>query len=387
MNTRARPQPDRPPSLAVVNAAEYEAAGLYDPAAHDAADRLALLEYFTSRGLTIDEMLHAERNGLLLAAASDALVRRGRELPLVEVAEASGLSVELLRRVLEAAGVVGPDGEEPRLLEGDVPFFVTFRAGMEVFGEESIVQLTRVIGSAVAQVAEAGLSLFHMNVERSLYEQQASQRALAEANVAAVGALEALESALSGMLRLHFEAAQRRTRRAYQSDGRFGWLRMAVGFVDLVGFTPLAHRLAHDELAAVIEDFGSRAHAVVTAHGGRIVKYMGDEVMFVTPVAAVACQIALGMVDVFRARDTRIEPHGAIAFGSVLARAGDYYGPLVNLAARVADIAVPGEILVSEDVQREAVGAEALAFEPAGRRMLKGFDEPVALWSVSRAGA
>ncbi len=58
---------------------------------------------------------------------------------------------------------------------------------------------------------------------------------------------------------------------------------------------------------------------------------------------------------------------------------------MVNLASRIADLAVPGEVLVTESVEGVAVGDGPLAFEPAGRRMLKGFAEPIPLWSVTRS--
>ena len=73
-----------------------------------------------------------------------------------------------------------------------------------------------------------------------------------------------------------------------------------------------------------------------------------------------------------------------MTYGEVLVRAGDYYGPEVNLAARLADEAVPLEILATSAL-REAADGAGLAFEPGGRRMLQGFDEAVAVWSVERA--
>lgn len=66
-------------------------------------------------------------------------------------------------------------------------------------------------------------------------------------------------------------------------------------------------------------------------------------------------------------------------------RGGDYYGAVVNLASRAADLAVPCEILVTADVRDEVAAAADLRAEGAGRRLLRGFDEPVAFWSVTRS--
>ena len=157
---------------------------------------------------------------------------------------------------------------------------------------------------------------------------------------------------------------------------------LAVGFVDLVGFTPLARRIDVRSLAAVIDRFEETAHDVATEGGGRVVKFIGDEVMFVAQDPGAACDIALTLVERF-AGDDSVTPRGALAAGDVLIRGGDYYGPTVNLAARMADLAVPGEILVTEEAAAHA-RATGLRFEAAGRRTLKGFDAPVRLLSVER---
>jgi class 3 adenylate cyclase len=95
------------------------------------------------------------------------------------------------------------------------------------------------------------------------------------------------------------------------------------------------------------------------------------------------CDIALTLVEQFSGDSSPVTPRGALAAGEMLVRGGDYYGPVVNLAARAADLAVPYEILASEDV---VAGAGAgFRFEPAGRRLLKGFAAPVALASITRA--
>jgi len=112
------------------------------------------------------------------------------------------------------------------------------------------------------------------------------------------------------------------------------------------------------------------------------VKFIGDEVMFVADDVAAACDVALALVERF-ADDSSVTPRGALAAGDVIIRGGDYYGATVNLAARLAGQAVPAEILVTESV---ADGARdvPLRFEPAGRRVLRGFDDPVRVFSVER---
>lgn len=156
---------------------------------------------------------------------------------------------------------------------------------------------------------------------------------------------------------------------------------MAIGFVDLVGFTTLARRVELHELAAIVERFEETAHDVAAQRDGRVVKFVGDEVMFVAADAATACDIALTLVETF-AGDSAVTPRGGLAAGEVVIRGGDYYGPIVNLAARLAELAVPQEILVTGEV---AAAADAsFRFEAAGKRLLKGVEEPVRLFTAER---
>jgi len=112
-----------------------------------------------------------------------------------------------------------------------------------------------------------------------------------------------------------------------------------------------------------------------------VVKHIGDEVMFVALDAATGCAIAEALLHVADAAG--IEPRGGVAVGDVISRHGDYYGPVVNLASRLADLAIPGEILVDE-ATTAAAGGEAgpWSFRPAGRRQLKGFERPVEVFAL-----
>jgi adenylate cyclase len=113
--------------------------------------------------------------------------------------------------------------------------------------------------------------------------------------------------------------------------------------------------------------------------GARVVKTVGDEVMFVADDASAACRAGTALMKGFASPGGTVLPRGGLAYGNVLPRGGDYYGVVVNLAARLVDEAVPQELLVTEDLADAAEGCE---FEPAGRRMVKGFAEPVTVRSL-----
>jgi class 3 adenylate cyclase len=363
-----------------MDVAGYRAAGLYDPDAANATERLELLAWLEERGFTVAQMVEAQRRGSLTGLPGDAALNPGRRMTAVEIGARVGKSADEILAASLAAGLrVDPD--EAVYTEGDVTTFASFAGGTAVFGETAIRRFMHTVGAALATVAEAAVSLFQVNVEGPMRAQGRSELELARENLRAVETLAEVQVLMSQLFRAHVGAAIRRLREARPRTS-VDTARLSVGFVDLVGFTPMAHRMSSRELREVVERFEETAHDVVTSQGGRLVKLIGDEVMFVTVDPARACDIALTLVEQF-STDPSVTPRGGIALGELLFRGGDYYGPIVNLAARVAQLAVPNEMLVTQEVAANASTA-SLRFEPAGKRMVKGLDEPVTLLTVER---
>jgi adenylate cyclase len=271
-------------------------------------------------------------------------------------------------------------GERP-FTDDDATSFLAFIAGEAIFGPTAALTLGRVIGSSLSRIAEACVSLFLVNVEAPIRVTHGSELALAQANLHAMQALGTIPLVMQALLRSHLEVAISRSRRA-RLDEASPMSRLAVGFIDLVGFTPLSRTRAPEELAAVVERFEGLANDIIAAHDGRVVKLIGDAVMFVAVEPRAACEIALTLVERFK-QDAVVTPRGGLAGGPVLTRGGDYYGPVVNVAARIAELAVPHEILVTRAIVDEAAG-DRYRFEPAGKRLLKGFPEPVSHYSAER---
>jgi adenylate cyclase len=154
---------------------------------------------------------------------------------------------------------------------------------------------------------------------------------------------------------------------------------VAVGFVDLVGFTALSHRLEPQQLGRLLERFESIVFDVVAEAGGRVVKLIGDEAMIVCHEAASAVQAALEILD--QTDSTSIPPARAgIALGDVLLQGGDYFGEPVNFASRIVDRAPAGGVLVDERVASAVTNGFALERLP--ETALKGIG-PVPLWRAS----
>lgn len=363
-----------------MNADDFEKARLYDPRASNAAERLELLEWLAARGITLEQMQRAARGNALTGLAGDLVFGAGHRYSIEEVAELTGLHPDRIRNVSLAVGLP-LTGSDRDFTEESVQMYRFFAGATALFGEEPLLRFLRIIGNSLSRIAEAGISLFYVNIEGPMRARGTTERALAEASLGATEAIRNLQVLLSGLTRGHMEVAIQRFRKA-QLGRSVDTAHMTVGFVDLVGFTTLSSRISTRELADVIERFEQTAYDVVTRRGCRLVKLIGDEVMFVTLDAGAACDAALALFEEF-AGDPSVKPRGALAAGDLLVRGGDYYGPIVNLASRVAELAVPNELLATAAVAEDA-GPSAFRFEPAGKRMLKGLDEPIALLTVER---
>lgn len=360
---------------------EFEAAGLYDPTDDSIVGRLDLLNWLSEHGFTIDEMQHADATGALGAMAGDRALVPGERRTRAEAIERTGLAPDVLDAYSRALGfeaVQGAPAGEVGYTDDEIGLFSAIELLSSIFTPDEAVALVRVIGGAVARMGEAAVSLFLVDVESPHLMARRSELELGKSVYEAVRLVDGLAAQLDPLLRRHVLQAIERTRATTIDEVERFQYRYAVGFVDLVGYTSLSGHLTAQELAHFIGRFEGQAHEVVAAAGARVVKLIGDEVMFVATDADAACRAGLALIEVFDA-DDGVQPRGGIAYGSVVLRGGDYYGSVVNLASRLTDAAVPGELLVSAPVVEAAT---ACTFEPAGRRMVKGFDEPVQVASL-----
>ena len=363
--------------------AELIAHGVYDPSQPNAAERLELIRYLSSIGATLEDMIEFREE--LPALGTVVAARPGRpQYTSDEIVAKTGMSNEFLTRLWRAAGFPSFASGVVAFSETDLEMLQLISGARALFGEDAVMQLTRVIGSSLAKIADAVVSAFLVNIEVPIVEQDPVGIAIARANVAAVALLPGLSQAMDVLLRHHILAG-RRSLRALQETGAAGFevQDLAVGFVDLVGSTALTQQLPAGELGRALSEFETKvADAVVTVRG-RVVKLIGDEVMFVAPDIALACEIALEVTDTFAAHPVLPPVRAGIAAGEVLTRDGDYFGSVVNLAARLVKAAEPGMVTVP-DTARPALEAAGFRCEPAGTHALKGIEPEVSLIAVSR---
>ena len=358
------------------------AAGLYDAHAPGADGRRALLEFLVSQGLTVDEMVEAHRDGRLAFAAAEAVIRGGRErLTLAELSARAGVPVETVRKTWLADGFPDP-GETRPFSEANVDLLPVFSAAADLLGEAAALRVIRVMGWAMARVAEAEVSAFLAQVGEPLLDAGTTELDLARTGVEVAQLVPLAGRFLDLLHRHHVEAAIRRFGALQDLGLRRVAAPVAVGFADLTDFTGLSQRLAPNELESAMVAFDTLAANTVTETGSLVVKLIGDEVMFVSPDAVAACRTASALLDALAA-DASLPPvRCGLAYGKVLTCDGDYYGPVVNLAARAVGVASPGEVLV-DDAVRDGAAAH-FEFGAAGPQTLKGFDQPVELHRLVR---
>jgi adenylate cyclase len=347
----------------------WHAAGLYDPDAPDADDRLALLEHLVARGATLEELQRAAAEDRLVGLAGDLRRRGVLRLTARELAAETGLDMGLVLRVSRAAGLPASDGDVPMYRERDGEAFRLFAASMEVFGERAALEFTRTIGAGLAAIADAAMAIFGINIAGRFDERGVRLIERARAVEAATSMLtDQVPVAMETLFFHHVEAAIGR-------GAGTTTVRLAVGFVDLVRSTALVQALAPDELTDVIGTFEQHAVDLVGQRGGRVVKTIGDEVMFVVPSARVACEVALGMLAAVRADERLADARAGLAIGDLVRGYGDFFGPDVTTAARLVQLAEPGSVLVTEAVAAEA--GPGLGFEPLPPCHLRGFAAPI----------
>ncbi len=352
-------------------------AGFLDPSAPD-ADTTAMLEYLHGLGVPVDELLAEFHAGDIHSAGVTHLLRDG-DLSAAQAAELLDESPDRVLALYRVLGVALPDVHAPRLRRDEVDAMRTLLAASDAMGGEEADEILRVASSALTQVAEAVVATFVGGIDARAAD-DASIPHLARAQMTQVMAEAGLElGRMLGLLfRYHVWAAVERQRASMAEASNRHTRAMAIGFVDLVGFTPLTSEMSADELVAFVGRFEARSRDIAGAAGGRVVKTIDDEVMVSALTADSGLAIMLALIAEFRASGTT--PRGGMAAGAVVSRHGDYFGSIVNLASRLVDEAVPGEVLVDVDSAQQLT---ATRYEPAGRRSLKGFADPVRVVSVS----
>ncbi len=370
-------------------------AGLYDPASANAEERLALLEYLSERGATVAQMVQAHATGTLPGVAGDLVTQRATPVATVtEIAERSGLPLPLVLRALLAAGIPAqPDTELPAAI---VDFLDAFEQGASVMGDDAILAFTRVLGAAANNIAEAAVALFFAELGPGTVREGPDELARARLAEAATMAFTRVPEVLERMVLQAFVRAQLRFQAArHWPDGDAGGLAatmdlegptevVALGFVDLVGSTAWAQTLSLREQNLALTRFESAAWSSAVLAGGRVIKMIGDEVFFAGPTADAACRIGIEVCQAAAADHVLPPARGAVGVGPATPREGDYFGPIVNLLARLVKFGGPGEVVVTEAAAHD-LAPDSWSITPRGPVQLRGIAGPVRVFHVEHS--
>ncbi len=377
--------------------------------AHDAALK-RIRKLLRDSGASEDDIRRAERDDLLdLLVADRLLVPSEARYDEAEVARVTGTPIELNRKFWRALGFPDPTPDEKMFTDLDIKAIKDLES-MVTLGlsdVDTLLQQARVIGSSMARIADAQVSPAMVGMF-SMPESDDSVEAADHFARIAHEMLPVTASLLEFVWRRHVQAAIRRAMTRRTAGRSAGLPELCVGFADMVGFTILSQQLSEEELGVMVSRFEDVAHDVVTARGGRVVKMIGDEAMFVTESLTSAANIALALAETYADDEMLSDVKVALAVGPVLVQDGDYYGPVVNLANRMADIAAPGSVLVTDEFHGrllEETGASSrasrehdqdsddgsshnggYAFSALRPRVLKDVGR-VQLWSLYRPGA
>ncbi len=355
---------------------ELERLGLYDPRASDASERLELIAFLLESGATVDDLRRATNPGVL---AVGLILRHPGESTLAEVVQATGADFDQARRLLSSPGHMADPDE--RLTEEEVTAIRVLTPGSNnLLGADATTHLARVAVSIMTRMAETIVSTFRVNFE--LPRRFAGVREVEVVRQYAEVAREILPEftvALDALLRrqiIGFGSQMWST----DEDRAAVTLLRTVGFADLVGYTSASASMSVRELTSILAEFDERTAEVVYRGNGQIVKTIGDEAMFVTEDAVDACRIAIHLTKDFA--QAGLPPiRVGLAAGEVVSLGGDVFGPTVNLAARLVEIAEPSRVVVSEPV-REA-SRDTFSFDPLSPKTLKGFELPIVAYTLN----
>jgi adenylate cyclase len=355
----------------------------------EASAHARIVARLRARGHALEQIRQAGDSGQLAGYIEGLLSPPEGRYTLEHAADSTGLEPALIERIYTTMGFSALSLEA--LSEADLKMLEHVSSVLSAgFPLVAFLQIVRVYGQALAQIADAEVRLVHMYVHEPLMRQGVPGLQIAEEMKGLVR--ESLPFAAPLMNYAH----ERFLGHFIEQDiiGHMeadldeqtldlGRLRVAIAFADLAGYTRLTEERGDEEAVSAVERFVEVVEHTLPIDA-RMIKTLGDEVMIVgsDPVALTEWAVELQTQNLPDAPAPRIGIH----YGEALYRDGDYYGREVNQAARVVARAAGGEVLVTRSVVEMAAGNSRLEFELIGEVGLKGFSEPTELLIASFRG-
>jgi adenylate cyclase len=356
--------------------------------------RTRLVHTLEEAGAPLDGIAAVIRSGdLSLAFMDQPFYERFASLSrvtFVELAAKTGLPIELLMVVREAIGFGQPQPQD-RVREDELRIAPVIERLLETGSRPAIVErLLRVWGESTRRIAETEGSWWHTEVEMPLLESGMGEREMLEASHRLSAELTHLQE--KAVLEIYHAQHEHAATKNIVEDVENTLAKAgvhsrperppAVCFLDITGYTKLTEERGDEAAAELAGRLSRMVQRTSMQHGGKPVKWLGDGVMFYFPEPGRGVLAALEMVE-SAARDGLPPAHVGLHAGPVLFQEGDYFGRTVNVAARIAEYARPGEVLASQEVV-DASGEVPVAFAEIGPVELKGVSGPVQLHTARR---
>jgi adenylate cyclase len=308
------------------------------------------------------------------------LLEGPRRYTRLQVAELADVSPERSRRLWRALGFPDAADDDPAFSDADVGALRVLKSLIDsgFVGPETEATIARAMGQALSRLADWQTDML-ADVLSGGREGERGPASPEEAVAAARALLPLLQEMQDYVWRRHLAANADRLLSATGAGDR---RELAVGFADLVGYTSRSRGMGGRELGAMLEDFESIAAEVIARHRGRVVKTVGDGVLFTAASPVDAMAIALELPDTWDAVD-RPQLRVGAAFGEVLTRLGDVYSPVVNLASRLTSLARPGTVLVDRELADRLRDLPEYRVRSLRRVSVRGYDH-LQPWLVRR---
>jgi adenylate cyclase len=357
--------------------------GAWTPAA---TAQVGIVGRLRSRGHTLDEIRRANASGQLAGYVQGMFAPPEGRYTLAQLAREAEIDEELIERIYMSLGLsaLSLDSISEEDMEMVRYIAAMLNAGMP---ETVLLQLARVYGQTLAQIADAEVRLIHLHVHEPMMREGMPGAQMAEAMEGL--AAELLPFAAPFMRYLHgrflghfIEQDVIGHMEADLADGvpDEGRLRVAIAFADLAGYTRLTEEEGELEAIDAVERFVEAVETTLP-DDARVIKTIGDEVMIVGSDPAALTDWAVGFEQLYVAQ---VLPRIGIHYGQALYRDGDYYGRDVNIASRVAARSAGGEVLVTRPVVERA--GPHLEFERIAEVRLRGFSESTEIFLARQRG-
>ncbi len=308
--------------------------------------------------------------------ATMLLTPTGESTTLSELAQRHGTRPDFIQRAWRALGFVSDE-----VTDGDGPVIELLAAAEAGFGEPSALQIASVMGRNAQRLAEAELSEVRVQREVPVRLRGSDDIAFAYEVRALAGTYLPMSAAADEIVhRRHLILGAAKTW-AIDAEDSSTMVEQTIGFTDLAGFTARTIDASPAELLDLVRTFESTVSNIVIGGHGRVVKLIGDGVMFATVSASGACDISLRLREAFTDQDLVIR--SGLALGAVLNHGGDFYGQTVNLASRLASLAEQGQILTGASLP---AAAPTHQFRSVGPTSIRGLEHREDCWELLHVG-